>query len=248
MRRAFFTADAAAYALLIIDYGKVVHNRNCALGAVPCAKPAANTACRAFFANRSAFFAVRAGNYHPGNIREKLNDMVRTGLCAKSASNAFSGIDVGYAVFNADSILRADGGAVAKAEASVRTHTLAAVKHLSGAAGGDPLINMLLLMVVAIAGTMHECDLLDDVLALDSENVGNLFCHGVRTGNAQVRFYAFLLGKRLCITVTAGKAACAAVGAGEALADGYLLFVDGNSHKMGSNGKHHRAYKPDGCN
>ena len=73
---------------------------------------------------------VGEGNDGTADVGEKLDDVIRAGLCAKTAADAFPRIDVSYAVFNADGVLWADLCAVSQTDAAEGTAPAAAVKHM----------------------------------------------------------------------------------------------------------------------
>ena len=236
-------ALTAAHALIVIDDGEIVDDVDRVMLAVAHAEAAADAARGALLSYNSSLLMVGADDDDAPDVREELDEVIRAGLGAKPAADAFTRIDVRYSVLDADGVLRADLRAVSEAEAAEGAHPLAAVKHLRGAAGIDTLVLMLALLIDAISAAMDERDLLDYVFTFDAEDVGDLLGDGVSAGNAKIRLRSFDLRERVRVTVAPGEAAGAAVCAGKALADLYLCLINGNAHEMRSHREHYAADK-----
>jgi len=97
--------------------------------------------------------------------------MVGASLSAKAAADALSCINVSNAVFNADGVMRADLLAITKAHAAVGAMPSAAVKHVGGGAGLYAPVILFVFIIHAVAMTMHESDLLDNVGKLNAKHL-----------------------------------------------------------------------------
>lgn len=232
MYGAFGFTYAAAHTLVIIDDSEVVDYRDGSLRTISCTKTASYTACRAFLTHRRTLLMVGAYDYDASDVGEQLYKVIRAGLCAETAAEAFSGIYVRYTVFYADGVLRTDGFTITEADASEGAFAAAAVKHLCSGTRLDALIDMLLLLINAIAAAMYESDLFDNVLALYPEHVGDLLGYCVGAGNAEVGLCTGVFSQRVSIAVASCKTACAAVCSGQTFTYLDLRLVDGYAHEM----------------
>ncbi len=138
--RAVVAADAAAGALVIINDREVVDDLDRMAETFPLAQPAPDAAVTAHEPDR--FAGRRGGAAHVKMLggRAKGDQMIRTCGNTQPARNAFSGLDIGETVFQADRAVRAGAHTVAKPDAAVRAAVAAAEMQLCTGAGFDALI------------------------------------------------------------------------------------------------------------
>ena len=161
-------AGAAVDALIVIYDGKVINDGDRLSGAVLCAFAAGDTAVGAFAADYRALIVIGAGDDNAPHVREKGDQVVRASLGAQSAADAFSCIDMSYAVLDTDRVVRADLLAVAEAHAAVGAMPPSAVKHVGGGAGLYAPVILFIMVVDTVAVAVYESDLLNDVFELNA--------------------------------------------------------------------------------
>ena len=224
MSRADICAVAALYALGVVDYGKVVDDRDCVGGAFTHATAAADTSGLAVLVDQSAVELAAAADMDDLGRGDELYDALGAGIHTGAAAHAFLSVDLCGVVFNGNGIELADIGAVAVADAGKGAHSvaLAAEKHGRTAVAGTGIIEAKLGLFAAGAG--HECDLFLGGSGIDAHDGGDLVRSLLASRNAGVN-RSFALGNSSGIAVAAGVAAAAAVGTGKALADCSLLGV-----------------------
>lgn len=236
-------AFAAADAFFVINGCKEVYNGDSLGRTVFLALHAADAAILTFFANDGAFFMVGTGDDCFFCLGNKGNDVVGAFAYAKSAATAFSGVNVCNAVNDADGVIGADGCAVSAAEAAIKACAFSAVEHFCCRAGIETLIDFFISLFVAIAAAMYECGKRFESFGFNSEDFGNCFCGCFAAGTAKVCRSAGNVCKSVCISVTAGKTACAAVCSGKTFADFRFDGVGFNAHEDIGKNKKKRACK-----
>ena len=216
---------ATACALVVIDNGEVVNNLYCAVGTGLLALAAGNTAVLTALANCRALIVIRALDNHADSIVYKMDNVMGALACTHTATDTLGGIDLGYAIINGDSVLWADSHAVAVAKAGISAKLIARVAEVCNATALHAVVYISALgsLTVTVAGNV--CNLLYNVLGLNTENACDLLGALVSTGNTEVDGLGLALGKSLCIRVTSRVAASAAVGAGEGVTDSEELLV-----------------------
>ena len=217
---------AAADALVIVDLGHEVLDLDGVRRALTLALHAADAADVADLARDGALVLIAAANEHGLLVRHTLDDLLRAGIGAGHAADALVAVDLGDAV---DDVHRAEltgSGAVAEADAgeAALLIALAAKEH-----GGLAILRAGVVEALdgdaLRTGARHERDHLLLRTGGDAHDLGDLIGSGLTAGHTAVD--RSLAGRdRGGITVTAGVAAAAAVGAGETRTDSFLLGVD----------------------
>ncbi len=241
--RTSLNASATAGAKRVIDSCEVILNGDSAVGTGLLTFHTANTAVGAVLTYESALILVGAFNNYARGVVHKVNDAVGTFSYANSTADTLLGVDSCYAVFDSDSILRANSRAVAVAKTSKGAEFVAAVRHIGGTAGLVTLVVILSRGNVACAVAGNERYLFNNVLSLNTENSGNVLSSLVAAGNTKIGLIGSLVCKSLCVSVTARVAAGAAVGAGQTVTDSYGGRVLFYTEENGGAGEDHTADK-----
>lgn len=240
MHGAAVLALSAADTFFVIDHGEVVFHVDRVFGAILFAFSATDTTLDTRLADGGAFIVVGTLDDDFHGVVDKMNDMVGAFTCADAASHALAGIDVSHALLDADRVMRADSRAIAVAEASEGAESVAGKCHIGGFTGlGTVVFELAASFTVAV--TSDVSDLFHDVCGFHAEDVGDTLRGSVTAGNAEVRLIRFALGKGCRIAVATGETAGTAVGTGEALADGFRLFVLFYGEEHGGDRQKHRA-------
>ena len=227
--RAVFHAGTAVHAFGVIDGRKVINDGNSFGRTVLLAFHTTYAGVFTFLAGNGAFFVVGAGDNGLFGFRDERNDMVWAGFCAHTASDAFSGIHAGDAVYDADSVILAFLCAVSTSEAAESTGTFSAIKHFRGGAGLYAFIYLFLIVYSAFAAAMYKSDNGFGFLGFNTEDGGDLFGNFGSAGTTEIGG-CLTGGNGFCVSVTAGKTAGSAVCSGKAIADGNFGLVYRNSH------------------
>ena len=234
-------ARAAACAKVVVDGSEVILNGDCAVGTGLLALHTADTAVLTVLTYVSALIIVGAFNDNAYGIVEKMDNAVGTLTNADATADTLLGINARYAVLDSDSVLGADSRAVTVSKTGEGAELVSTVRHISGKAGLNALIFVLLLVDAAGTVAGYESNLFYNVLCLNAEDLRDLLRGAVAARNAEVRFVCCLVGKRLCIAVAARIAAGAAVCAGKTVANGNCRFVLLNGKEDVCKYKYNRA-------
>ena len=175
---------------------------------------------------------VGALNNYLNGVVYQLDDVVGTFANTHTASNALLGIHNGNAVFNVDRIFGANAGAVAIAKAGKGTNLIAVIQQVCGNAAAKALVVVFPFGCVAIAVAGNVCNLFNNILRFNAKDRRNVARGLIATGNTKVCCCFSTLTKRLCVTVTAGVSARAAVCTGQAFSDSGNRFVLFDTEEM----------------
>lgn len=211
-----FTATGAER---IVDNRQIIGNRDRSVRAGLLTLHTANTAVGAVFACLCTLIVIGAFNHYARCIVDEMNNGIGARAYTNAASNTFTRVNMSDAVFYCNCVLRTNRRAVPITETRVCTELITVVRHVCGITGLLSLVIILSLYCVAGSVTGNVSNLLDNVLGFHTENACDLFCSAVTAGNAKIRFITGSLCQSLCITVTAGISASAAVGTGETIAN-----------------------------
>ena len=234
-------AGTASGTLGIIDGGEIVLDRDSSLGTCLLALSAADTAVGAYLSGKGTLIVVGALHHNSGGIVYKMDNAVGALSGTNSAADALSGIDLGNAVLDGDSVLGADAHTVAVAEAGEGAGTVALIGEVCGTAGALTAIVILLLHSIAGAVAGNVSNSLYNILCLNAHNGSNLLGNAVTAGHTEVGLGGLSLGKSLCIAVTAGITAGTAVGTGQAITDSKCALVLLYCKEDRRHGKEHRT-------
>lgn len=238
-------ARAATGAEGVIDGSKVVLNGDSALRTGLLTLHTADTTVGAVLTCESTLILVGALHNHAGGVVDKVDDTVGTLAYADAAADTLAGVNVSYAVFNGDGVLRTNSCAVAVAEAGVGAVLVTAVCHVCGETGLVALIVALSGCSLASTVAGYESNLLDNVFGLNAEDGSDTLCGRVTAGHAEVGLVGGLFSESLCIAVTSGVAASATVSAGETVTDSHCGLILLDCEEYAGQGEECRTYDSD---
>lgn len=240
-------AFAAADALVVIDPGAEVFDRDSADLACLYALHAADAARRAVLARLCALIVVPAQHRRLGGVkREQVDKISRTGLDAQLAGAALVRVDACNAVAEEDCLIGTDRRAVAEAEAAVGAGFRSAEQLRRHFAGLHALIVELGADIFAVAAAHDGGDLRLDLARFPAEHTGNGSGDIVAAGNTEVTFDLIIGGKRGGVAVAAAVAAGAAVCTGQAVAHLFLGLIDRDGEDRRGDRQSETGDKPDG--
>ena len=222
-------ARATACAKVVVDGSEVILNGDCAVGTGLLALHTADTAVLTVLTYVSTLIIVGAFNDNAYGIVEKVDNAVGTLTNADATADTLLGINASYAVLDSDSVLGADSHAVTVSKTGEGAELVSTVRHISGQAGLNALIFVLLLVDAAGTVAGYESNLFYNVLCLNAEDGSNLLCGIVTAGNTEIGLVGSLFRKSLSVSVASGVAASATVSAGETVTDrnGSLVLLNG---------------------
>ena len=241
MHGANLNARATAGAEVVVDACEVILNGNCALRTGLLALHTTDTAVGAVLTGECALILVRALNDNTGGVVDEVDDAVGALTHADAAADTLLGVNVSDAVLNGDSALRTNLSTVAVAKTSVGAELIAAVRHISGAAGLVTLIVVLSGCYVTGAVAGNVCNLFNNVLSGNAEDSRDLLSSAVAAGNAEVGLVGGLVRKSLSIAVASRVSARAAVCTGQAVTDSESGLILLYSEEYARYGKNYRA-------
>ena len=231
-------AGSAINALFVIYRGEIILYRDSAGGTGLFALSAGNTAVFTIETYLSALVMVVTGNYNASGVSYKMDYMIGAFLYAKTASNALSRLDCSKPfVIYAYCVSWADLDTVAVSKAGECAEIISGVVKICGLTCFGTVVVILFFLREAESVTGNVCHLLDNVLCRASQNFGDITRGAVSAGDAKVCFVCYSLRESLGISITAGKAASAAIGTGEGVAYGERLFILFNSKISRSGGE-----------
>lgn len=245
MYRTNLDARATAGAEIVVDGCEVILDGNCALRTGLLALHTTDTAVRAVLTGECALILVGALNDNAGGVVDKVNDAVGALTHADATADTLLGVNVSDAILNRDSALRTNARAVAVAKTSVGAVFVAAVRHISGAAGLVTLVVVLSGCYVTGAVAGNVSNLLNNVLSRNAEDFCNLLSRAVAAGNAEVGLVGGLVRKSLSIAVASRVSARAAVCTGQAVTDSESGLILLYSKEYARYGKNYRANDTD---
>ena len=176
-------ALCATCAERIVNNCKIVHNLNSSARTSLLALHTANTAVGAVLTCKRTLIAIGAFNYYSRGIVDKMNNRVGALTNANSTTDTLARIDSCYAVFDSDSAPGTYRNTVTVAKTRKSADLVAAIYHISGTAGVQTAILILLLCSLAGSVTGNVGNLLNNVHSLNSEDSGNFSCGIVTAGN-----------------------------------------------------------------
>ena len=238
----YFPTLAAGNTLVVVYSGKIVYYLDCIYGTVLFTLSAGYTTVLTELANLCALVVIVTLNDNSGYVVHEMDYTVGAGLFTKAASNTFLGIYLRYAALrDGNRITGANLGAVTVSETGEGAEAVTSKAHICRLAGRRAAIDILSLLGKTSTVTSNVSHLLNDLFRLDAEDRGDLSCGTVTAGSTKIRFVGHALAESLCITVTSGKTASAAICAGKTFTDTVCFFVLFNTEKLCRNGKKNRA-------
>lgn len=235
LRRTHVVTDSATRAFVVIYGGKIVVEGDGTVRTLLCTEAATDASVLTNLTNLGTLVVVVTLDNYTLGVLDKMNDSVGALLCTKAATDTLLRVDDGDALFgvNADSVSRANLHTVAVAKACKGTFSVAGEEHICSCAGSGTGVRIFSLLGTARAVAGYVSNHFNNVLRLNAHNGRNIASDTVATGHAERSLVGYTLGKRLRISVTAGKAAGAAVCAGQTVADSesLLILLDGEEHR-----------------
>ena len=230
-------AMAALDALGNINHSKIVFNHNGVGRALALALHAADAAEVAHFHDLCALVLVAAGGHNLLGLGDHLDDALGAGVGAGAAANALAAVNLGNTVYNVHGVKLADLNAVTHTNAGKGAGLIAlsAEKHGRAAILRTGVVEAHFRMPLG-SGAGDKGHHLFCGRGVNTHDKGDAL-GGLRpAGNAAV--YGSLAGSHGGgIAITAGIAAAAAVCAGQAAADGFLLGVNFHIENLGGKGQ-----------
>ena len=229
MHGAYLSALTAGDTLAIVDSCEVIDDLYCLGGTVLFTLTASDTAPLAELTHLCALIVVIALNGNRYGVVYEVDYTVGTGALTEAAADTFLGVYIcDTALGNRDSITGADLGTVAVAEAGKGAESVTCKGHICRLTGLWTRVDIFSFLGTASAVTGNVCNLLNDVLCLNTENFGNFLCGTVTAGDTEVGFVGYSLGERLCVALAAREAAGAAVSTGKTVTDksGFFVLLD----------------------
>jgi hypothetical protein len=241
--------SAATCTLAVIDGSKVVLYLDCSLGTGLLALHTTDTTVGAGLTCYCALIMAGALYYYANGILYEMNDVVRTSLLTKTATDTLLGVDLCDALFliNSDSISGTNVHTVTVAKAGIGALAVARIVDISSKTGVNTVVNELSLLGLARAVAGYVSNLFNNVTCGKSHDLTDLFSNTVTAGNTEAGVVALTLTESLCISVTARVTASTAVCTGEAVTNGNNLFVFLNCKEGSSNGKNYRTNEGYNC-
>ena len=228
VNRAYFPAFTARSTFVIIYAGEIVYYFDCLGGTSLFALAASYTTVFAELSYLCALVVIITLNNGAGNVLYKMDYAIGASRSAKAAAYTLFGIYLGYTTLgDAYSISWANLSAVAISKTSEGAESIACEVHICGFTGLRTCVDVLSFLGLASSVTRNESNLLDNVLCLNTEDCRNSLRSSVTAGSTEIRLIGYALGKSLCISLTAGKAASTAVCSGKTvtyLCSFFILF------------------------
>ena len=238
---AYLGTLSAETADVIVNDCTIVDDFDGARGTILLTLFTADTAAAAGLLRVGTFFIVAA--HHDGfySLWHDVDQLHGAGLCTQTAANAQMRLDGGNPIFHADGVVRADGSAVTDAKAAVIALCVAGIQGCSSLAATDATIVMLhghigFFSAAGNIGNLRHC-----FPEFKTSCFGNFLRGEGGTRDTKASVFGDTVGQCMGVSVTAGEAAGATVGTGQAIADcdKPLIFRDG--HEFGSNDQHDTA-------
>ena len=218
-------ARAASGTQSVINGCEIILYGNCTVGTSFLTFHTAYTSVRAILAYHSALIVVGALDNYSYSVLYKTNNAVGAFAHTNAAADTLARIYPRNTVFDGYSILGANLDAVTVSDASEGAEFVAAIRHISCAAGLVTLILESSFHYVTSAVTCNVSNSFDNVSGFNTEYLCDIPCRAVAAGNAEVCCIGGLVSQRLCITVAAGVSARATVCTGKAVADSQCRFI-----------------------
>ena len=222
--RAFLSAFSTFCALLVINMCDIILYRDRTGFTLLLAELAGQTSGLADLFDGGT--AVMAGTAHRvgGRFRDELDEVTRTGGDTFAAGFAFAAVYMGDTLIDGDCAKRTGRSAGAKANAAIVTGP----RGKPAARGGSAIVNADVATscscIFTVAGAFDIGGDFFCLFHLKTEQAADLFCDRVASDRTGID-RCFLIGDSRGEGITAGIAAAAAVIAGQAFADGDLLFI-----------------------
>lgn len=218
-------AVTAVYALGNINASKIVLNDDCVGGAFLLALHAADTAGITNLVKLCTLIHAVACNHNRLIIRNELDELLGANVSTAAAADTLLAVNLSNAIDNAHCTELASVYAVAETdtcEAAVLV-ALAAEQHSCLAVLRTAVIEALESYAIS-TGAGYECDSLNCAISRNAHDFGDFFCSSGACSNTLVD-RSLALCNSSSIAVTAGETAAAAVCAGQAFTNLFLLGV-----------------------
>ena len=229
-------------AFFIIYHSDIVNNLYSIEGAYTFTLFAAYTAVEAIFSCNSTFIMVAARYNDIFGIRHERDKPVGTSFCTDTAADTINGIDDSHIVFYKNSVMRAGFGTIAQSKTAVGAYAFTAVHEFDGGTAFNALIDIFVLGMCTVTGTVNNSDLFGNFLKFNAEDFTELSGDIVGTGDTQIDRRIGIFAKGFCIAVTAGETAGTAVCPRQTFTDNGKAFIFFDSHDFGSDNEYGTTY------
>ena len=236
------TEILAVGAFCIVDNGDIVDDFNGFFGTDTLTFFTADTAVEAQFSCNSTFVMIAARYNDIFGIRHERDKPVGTSFCTDTAADTINGIDDSHIVFYKNSVMRAGFGTIAQSKTAVGAYAFTAVHEFDGGTAFNALIDIFVLGMCTVTGTVNNSDLFGNFLKFNAEDFTELSGDIVGTGDTQIDRRIGIFAKGFCIAVTAGETAGTAVCPRQTFTDNGKAFIIFDSHDFGSDNEYGTAY------
>lgn len=222
--RAFFSTFSAVRALLVINVCDVILYGDRTGFALLLTELAGQTSGLADLLDSGA--AVVAGTAYgiSGGFRDKLDEVTRAGGNTFSTRLAFAAVYMGDTLIDGNCAKRTGGGAGTKTNASIVTGPRGEPAACGGSTIVNPDVTASGCRIFTVAGAFDISGDFFCLFHLKAEQVADFFCDRIASDRTGVD-RRLLIGNSRGESVAAGIATATAVIAGQAFADGDLLFI-----------------------
>ncbi len=227
-----FRAIAAAGTFTVIDLRTVVDHANSIVFTNFFAFFTADAAPTAGFSGVGAFVVAGTADDHPDRSGNDPDLPAGADLGTKAAAYAQVRSDTGNAVFDADGTVGTNLGAVADPKTALGTHGIACVVTVGSHTGVDAAVIVFSGHRRVFTAAGNVSDLGNNDLFFPLHDCGKPIANLRAAGHTQSGGMYFAVCQCVGVAVTTGKAAGAAVGAGQTLADLQKVFILRDGHKF----------------
>lgn len=248
-----FDTFTAGGAFVVVNDSVVIDHVDCVVWADLFALAAADTTV---FTDADSFFGVEvagADDFHSLILVEHADEVVRAGFFAHATAGTFFPVNNGYPIDDVDGLKLTGLYAVAKSQTTGSALFFAVIEHVRGSAGHSTGVDILILyssaFAVAADGGFSFCYILEG----GSHDLADLAGDFVAAGDTEIGL-STVFNDGVGISLTAGIAAGAAVGVGQAVLDviNALVLLDGKdlrkNRKQNTRHKSERHKKQNGQN
>jgi hypothetical protein len=237
--------SATSGTLRIINYSKIILNLDCTVRTGLLTLHTANTAVRTSLVGYSTLIVAGTLNNNSGLFANNVNNVVRTGLFAKTTADTLGRIYVSNTILRVDldSILRTNCDTVAVAKTSIGTNGITCVRKLCSLTGLDAVVNVLSVLRLAMTVTSNECNLSINVTCSKAHDLTDLSSNVCAAGDTEAGVVTLALTESLSVTVTTGVTASTAVSTGKAITNSNNLLIFLNCKEACSKGKNNSTNK-----
>ena len=226
MDRAYVPTLTARNTFVVIYARKVIYHLYGFGGAGSLTLAAGYTAALTELSDLNSLVVIVTFNYYAGDILHEMDYTVGADRCAKAAADTLLRVYLGYAALrDAYGISWAYVCTVTVSETGKGTESVTREVEICRLTGLWARIDILSLLGLTSAVAGNVGNLLYDVVCLNAHNGRYSPCGTITAGGTKIRFIGYALGERLCVALTARKAASTAVCSRKTVADSGCSLV-----------------------